>query len=360
MMRRAVPILLSLGILAAFGGTLVLLYTRSKPPPVSYATVTPKTMDIVKKTVAPGAIVPRREVIILPRVSGIVEKLFVEPGDYVKKKALIARIQIIPDVVSLNNAEANLKLARINFDNAKAELERFRAMFAQGVITQTELNRYQVAFDLRQQELEAAESNLQLVRDGASKKSGKVSNLVYSTVEGMVLEVPVEEGSSVIEANTFNQGTAIATVADMQDLVFEGRVDESEVGKLEVGMPVTITVGALEQQTFDGKLEYIAPKGVEKDGTIEFEVRAAVELKQGIFMRANYSANADIILDRREHVLALDESVLRFEEGKAFVDVEVGPQQFETRPVSLGLSDGLHIEVLSGIDKDARIKHKQN
>jgi HlyD family secretion protein len=356
MIRRTVPILLTLGILVAFASTLFFLYKKSEARPVVYQTAAPRTLDVVKKTVAPGAIVPRREVTIKPRVSGVIEKVYVQAGDYVKEKALIARIQIIPDVVSLNNAEAGLKTAQISFANAQKELERFQKLWDQKLISETEYNQHRVAFELRRQELETAENNLQLVKEGASRKSGKVSNLVHSTVEGMVLEVPVKEGGSVIEANNFNEGTTIASIADMNDMIFQGRVDESEVGRLKEGMPVAISVGALGEQSFEGTLEYISPKGVPKEGTIEFEVKASIQLKPGVFIRANYSANADIILERRDRALALDESLVTFERGKAFVHVETAPQAFERREVKLGLSDGVNVEVLSGLAATARVR----
>jgi HlyD family secretion protein len=357
MLKRIVPLLITLGILGAFAWTLWFLYKRAETRPIEYKTVTPQVMDIVKKTVAPGAIVPRKEVAIKPRVSGVISKLEVEPGDYVKERALIATIQIIPDVVRLNSAESALKTAQINHDNAQLELERFRRLHEQRLISDTDFNQHKLNAELKRQELEAAENNLQLVKVGASKKSGKVSNVVYSTVSGMVLEVPVKEGGSVIEANNFNEGTTIASIADMNDMLFQGRVDESEVGKIKVGMPVSISIGALgSDQRFEGKLEYISPKGILKDGTIEFEVKAAVSLKEGVFLRANYSANADIILERRDQVLALSESLLRFENGKPYVEVEVAPQRFERREVELGLSDGINVEIKAGIDANTRVK----
>lgn len=357
MLKRIVPLLLTLGILGAFVWTLWFLYKRAEARPVEYKTAAPQVMDIVKKTVAPGAIVPRQEVAIKPRVSGVISKLNVEPGDFVKEKALIATIQIIPDVVSLNAAESNLKTAQISHDNAQLELERFKRLHEQRLISDTDFNQQKLNAELKRQELEAAENNLQLVKVGASKKSGKVSNVVYSTVNGMVLEVPVKEGGSVIEANNFNEGTTIASIADMNDMLFQGRVDESEVGKIKEGMPVSISIGALgNEQRFEGKLEYISPKGILKDGTIEFEVKAAVSLKEGVFLRANYSANADIILERRDHVLALSENLLRFEKGKPYVEVEVAPQRFERREVELGLSDGINVEIKAGIDAKSRVK----
>jgi len=356
MIRRIVPMLLTLSVVAAFVLTLVFLYKKSQAKPVLYQTASPFVTDIVKKTVAPGAIVPRREVTIKPRVSGVLEKLYVEAGQSVKERQLIARIQIIPNVVALNNAESGVRSAQISFDNAKGQLQRYQQLFDQKLMNETEFNQFKVGFDLKQQELEAALSNRELVKEGASKRTGNVSNVVTSTVVGTVLDMPVKEGSSVTEANNFNEGTTIASIADMSDMIFQGRVDESEVGKIVEGMPVSITVGALGELKLEGKLEYISPKGKEKEGTIEFEVKAAVTLKQGVLIRANYSANADIILDTRKAVLAIDESLVQFEKGKTFVEVETAPQAFSRRELKLGLSDGINVEVLSGLDKSSRLK----
>lgn len=356
MIRRAIPILISLSVLAAFVSTLVFLYRKSEAQPIIYQTVTPTIMSIVKKTVAPGALVPRREVEIKPRVSGVVEGLSIQPGQTVKQGAMVAKIRIMPNMVQVDAAEAKVRSAQISLENATAEAERFRQLYAQNLINQTEFNQYQLAAKLRKTELDAAESNRDLLVQGTSKKSTRVSNVVVSSVEGTVLDVPVKVGTSVIEANTFNAGTTIASVADMSDMIFQGRVDESEVGKIREGMPVAIAVGALGTERFEGKLEYIAPKGVEKDGTIEFEVKAALILKKGVMIRANYSANADIILERRDNVLAISESVVTFEKNKAFVDVETKPQHFERREIKLGLSDGIDVEIISGIDANTRVK----
>jgi len=354
--KRVIPFIIMIGIVAAFAWTLLFLYNKSQAKPPVFKTQRARVTDVVKKAVAPGAIVPRREVTIKPRVSGVLEKVEVLPGTYVKQGALIAKIRIIPDVVSLNNAESRLKAAQISHTNAVQEFTRFEKLHAQGLVSETEYNTQKLNAELKRQELDTAENNLQLVKVGASKRSGTTSNVVYSTVEGMVLEVPVKEGGSVIEANNFNEGTTIASVADMNDLIFSGTVDESEVGKIKEGMPVSITVGALGDRRFQGKLEYIAPKGVAKDGTIQFEVRARLELESGVFIRANYSANADIILERRDKVLAVSESLVKFEGGKAYIEVETAPQTFERREVKLGLSDGLDVEVLSGVDAKATIK----
>ena len=305
MLKRLVPFVITLGVLAAFSWTLLFLYEKSQAKPMVYKTAKPRTIDVIKKAVAPGAIVPRREITIKPRVSGVLDKVEIVPGQQVKSGALIAKIRIIPNVVSLNNAEDRLRAAQISHENAVLELARFEKLRGQNLVGETEYNQQKLNAELKQQELEGAESNLQLVKVGASKKSGAVSNVVYSTVDGTVLDVPVKEGGSVIEANNFNEGTTIASIADMRDLLFSGTVDESEVGKIKEGMPVSITVGALGEQRFKGTLEYIAPKGVPKDGTIQFEVRAKIELEAGTVLRANYSANADIILERHDKVLAI-------------------------------------------------------
>jgi HlyD family secretion protein len=356
MIRRIVPLLLALGVLGAFVATLLFLYEKSQAQPAVFKTVQPARMDLVKKAVAPGAIVPRREVTIKPRVSGVIEKLYVDPGQLVKERQLLAKIQIIPNVVAMNNAESAVRAAQIGVDNAQSQLQRYQQLFDQKLMNETEFNQFKLGFELKRQELETAQSNRELIKEGASKRTGKASNLVASTVTGTVLDVPVKEGASVIEANNFNEGTTIASIADMGDMIFQGRVDESEVGKLSEGMPVSITVGALGEAKLEGKLEYIAPKGKEKEGTIEFEVRAAVKLKEGAVLRANYSANADIILDERHDVLAIEENVVIFEKGKTFVDVETTPQSFSRREVKLGLSDGINVEVLSGLAAGAKLK----
>jgi len=355
-LRRLLPLLLGLAVLAAFLWTLVFLYDKSKKHPIVYRTATPAISDVVQKTVAAGAIVPRQEVAIKARVSGVLDKLYVAAGQVVERGNKVARIRIIPNMVNLNSAEARLRTAEISLSSTKDQYDRLDKLFAEHLVSQTDLHRAELDFQLAEQERAAAQSNLSLVRDGAVRGSGKVSNIVSSTVSGMVIEVPVKEGASVIEANNFNEGTTIASVADMQDMIFQGHVDETEVGKLRVDMPVSISVGAMDKSRFEGTLEYISPKGVDNEGTIEFEVRAALKLQPGTFLRANYSANADIILERRNHVLTVDESLLGFDHSKAYVEVETGPQHFERRFLQLGLSDGMKVEILRGLSLSDRIK----
>ena len=355
-MKRAIPIVLGLAILAAFAWTLVFLYNKSQAKAVVFETENPFKTDIVKKTVATGAIVPREEIEIKPRVSGVISNLLVEPGNYVKKGDLLAEIQIIPDSVTLNRAQSAVSQARISLDNARQELARNQSLFDKKVLSAAELSRYKVEFRLKQQEYQAAISNLQLVKDGATRGKGQANTQVRSTVEGMVLLVPVKVGESVIESNTFNPGTTIATIADMNDMIFQGKVDESEVGKIAEGMELSIKIGAIEGKRFPGKLEYIAPKGVLEEGAIQFEIKAAIEMDKKVFIRAGYSANADIVLDRAKDVLAINESVLQFDDGKPFVEVEVAKQKFERRDVETGLSDGIKIEIKGVGESDSDIK----
>ncbi len=356
LLKNLMPALVVATVLGAFGWTLLFLYEKSQAEPVVYKTIQPEVTDIVKKTVATGAIVPRREVAIMPRVSGVLRKLHVEAGQTVEEGDLIADIKIIANVVSLNSAEGRVDAAKISLQAAKVEHARIKSLRDEQLVTQGEFNKAQLDLELAEQELKAAKDNLVLVRSGALSGSGKVSNQVRSTLAGMVIDLPTKEGANVIEANTFNAGTLIASVADMTDMIFQGQVDESEVGKLHEGMPVEISVGAIDGKRFAGTLEYIAPKGVDNEGTIEFEVRAAVELKGADFVRANYSATADVILARKDEVLAINESALVFEDGKPKADVEDGAGGVERRSLELGLSDGIRVEVISGLSAGDRVR----
>lgn len=355
--RSLIPWVIVLAVVVGFGWTLRFLYLQSQEKPVVFETQTPRVADVVLKTVASGAIVPRREVAIKPRVSGVIERLLVEPGQQVKAGDLIAQIKIIPNVVALNAAEARLAAAEISQKSAELERKRLEKLRAENLLPQAEYTQAVLSHDLASQEVKAATANLQLVREGAIRGTGKVSNQVQSTVAGTVMEVPVKQGASVIEANTFSEGTTIAAVADMSDLVFEGKLDESEVGKVRLDMNAWVTIGALDGVRLDGKLEHIAPKGTEKDGTIEFPVRVAVTLDPKVFVRSNYSANASIILDQRTQVLVIDEALLQFDSAKQpHVEVMTTPQVFERRDVKLGLSDGVVVEILGGVGANDRIK----
>ncbi len=357
-MKRILKYILLILLALLFVWTLWFLYQKNAIKEPIYQTVKPRKNTIVKKTVANGTIEPRQEIDIKPVVSGVIRELFVEAGQIVKKGDKLATIQIVPDMLSLNQAESRVNSAAIGVTNAQLNYDRNKPLADKGVIAASEMQTFDIALRNARQEQDAAQDALQLVRDGISKSSGNASNtIVRSTIEGMVLDVPVKVGSSVIERNNFNEGTTIATVADMNDLIFKGNVDESEVGKVRIGMPVVITVGAIDSATWDANLEYIAPKGVEENGAIQFEIRAAVAVKEGQTLRSGYSANADIVLDRRDSVMSIPESVITFNNkgDSAFVEVRNG-QAWKKTYVHTGLSDGVHIQVLGGIADTTTLK----
>lgn len=356
-MKKVLKIVVGVLILVIFVGTIVYLYRKSQAKPVVFETTTAAITNIIKKTVATGKVVPRKEIEIKPQISGIISELYVEPGQKVKVGDMIAKVRIIPNMISLNEAESRLNRAKISLDDARTNYDRQKTLYESRVIAQAELQNYEVALKTARQDVDAAENNLQLIREGITKTAGSVSNtIIRSTITGMVLTVPVEIGNSVIESNTFNDGTTIATIADMGEMIFKGKVDESEVGKLHESMELILTVGAIDTEQFVAALEHISPKGVEENGAIQFEIRAAVSLKDNLFIRAGYSANADIVLERRDSVLAVQESLIKYEGDSAWVEVETGPQTFEKRIIKTGLSDGVSVEVLEGVTKADKIK----
>lgn len=344
-------------ILGGLFWTFYYLFQKSQKPPTVFQTFTPFDTTIIKKTVATGSVTPRREVNMKSQVSGIIEKLFIVAGQQVKQGDVIAKIKIIPNMLNLANAENRVNAAQLNFDNSKIEYDRNKALFDQSVISKSEMQVFELRIKTSQEELTAAQNQLQIIKDGVSKSSGSATNtLVKATISGMVLDVPVKEGGQVIESNTFNEGTTIASVANMGEMIFEGKLDESEVGKVEEGMDIVLTIGAIDKESFKAKLEYIAPKGVTENGAIQFLIRASIDKENSAFLRAGYSANADIILAKKDKVLAINESALQFEKEKAFVEVETTNQQFEKRYVKTGLSDGINIEILNGLKKTDKIK----
>jgi len=356
-MKKVLKIFLIVLIIGAFGGTLYYLYDKSKEEPEVFQTEKPFYTDIVKKTVATGEVVPRKEIEIKPQVSGILYKLYVEPGDVLKEGDLIAKVKIIPNMVELNRAESRVKKAKINYEDAKADYQRQKKIFERGVIPEAEFQKYKVEFENAKEEVKAAKDNLQLIKEGAIDKAGKNSNtLIRSTINGMVLEIPVEKGNSIIKANNFNDGTTIASIADMGDMIFKGKVDETEVGQLKPGMNLKLQIGAINDKRFDAVLEYIAPKGVEENGAVQFEIKADVDLKEDQFLRAGYSANANIILEKKDSVLSVPESLLQFNNDSTFVEVQTKEEKYKKVYPEFGISDGVNIEVLSGLSKTDKIK----
>ena len=358
-MKKSVTIIILILIVVTFGFSMVYLYQKNAEDPIVYETEQPSKQNIVKKAVATGSILPLEEVLIKPNISGVIEEIYVEGGDYVKSGDLLAKIKVVPNLNALNDARNDIDEAKINLDDQRRNLQRQTNLFDKGVISQVDLERAQVTFDQAKQTYQAANKRYDIVKTGSTKGlSSSANTLIRATVTGMVLEVPVEVGNQVIESNNFNEGTTIAAIADVEKMIFEGKVDESEVGKIKEDLPLEITVGALEDQVFDAVLDYIAPKGNEENGAIQFEIKGTLTKADSVFIRAGLSANASIILDRADSVLALKEALVQFDdETKApYVEVATGEQQFERRDVELGISDGIYVEVKSGVNSGDEIK----
>lgn len=355
-MKKFFGIVLVVGVLVLFVGTAMFLFNQSREKPEAFETVSPIETSIVKKTVASGRVIPRREVNVTSQVSGVVEELFVTAGNQVQKGDLIASITLAPNMVMLNEAESRLESAQISLKNAELELQRQKELMAQNLVSESEHNRYLLDYELKRQAAKAAENNLLLIREGSTRQSNLVSNRIRATTDGMILDVPHKEGAFIVESSTYGSGTTLATLADMNDMIFEGMIDEAEVGKIREGMDLLLDIGALDSEPFHATLEYISPKGVQDQGTIKFEIRASVTLQEQVFLRANYSANADIVLDKREEVLAINEANLIIEDDGHYVEVQTAPQTFEKRKVETGLSDGINIEIVSGLTESDKIK----
>jgi len=362
-MKKFKTILLVVILVGSFVATLFYLFNKSKPVLVEYEEVKPFITDIIKKTVATGTIIPRKEIAIKSNASGIIEKIYMLPGAHINKGDIIAKVKIVPDIINISEAESRIERAKISFDNAKLDCERNTKLFENEAISKTDLITSELNLKTAKQELSAAENNLQIIKEGISKKDGSVTNTtIRSTISGTILDIPIKEGNSVIQSNNFNEGTTIASIADMGQLIFEGKVDESEVGKIKIGMNLLLSVGAIENAVFDAQLEYIAPKGIIENGTIQFPVKAAIKPNTNYYLRANYSANADIVLQRKDKVMAISESVLQFDANdKTFVELKTKTKTKTYKKVYIetGLSDGVNIEVLKGITINDIIKGQE-
>ncbi|MFD2822200.1 efflux RND transporter periplasmic adaptor subunit [Lacinutrix iliipiscaria] len=372
-MKRTKTIIVLTLIVVVFGAALYYLWQKNQEDPVTYTTDVASEQTITVKTVATGSIVPKDEVLIKSNISGVVEEIFIEAGEYVNAGDLIAKIRVIPNVSSLTNAKANinsnntaLQTAQINLQTQQASYDRQLALFDKGVISANDFEAVKNTYLQAKQSVEqakinvtSARQNYDIIKTGTTSGLGNIAQTqVRATVSGMVLDVPVKEGNQVIEANNFNEGTSIASLADVKKMIFEGKVDESEVGKIKEGLPLEITVGAIENKKFDAILDYIAPKGVAENGAIQFEIKGTLQKIDSTFIRAGLSANASIILDKAEKVLAIKEALVQYdsETKDPFVEIETSDQKFERKDLELGISDGIFVEIKSGVTKDDKIK----
>ena len=325
---------------------------------IVYETKTIINTSIEKKTVITGKVIPEDEVEIKPQIQGIIDALFVEEGDKVKTGDLLAKIKVVPNEQNLNAAEGRVANSKIVLKNAQIEFKRNKDLFDKGIISRQDFDNIQLRYNQSKLDVSNAVSDLQIIRLGSKGGAASANTNIRATVPGTVLEIPVEEGFQVIASNSFNAGTTIATIADLNKMIFEGKVDEAEVGKLIVGMPLEVNLGAIEDQSLEAKLKFIAPKGNEEQGAVQFKIEADLFLNDSIFVRAGYSANASLILERKDNVMAVEESLLQFDRKteKPYVEIQIGDQKFERRDIEIGLSDGVNVEVLSGLTKDDKIK----
>ena len=343
-------------VLAIFAGTFAYLYKRSKPKEAMYQELEASVGTIVKSTVLTGKIQPRDEVNIKPQISGIVSELCKEAGQSVKQGEIIAKLKVIPDMTSLSSAQSRVRLAEVNAKQVKTDYDRNKNLYDKALISADEYEKSYQQLQQANEELASAKEALEIIRDGVSSSNASGSStLVRSTISGLILDVPVKVGTSVTLSNTFNDGTTIATVANMDDLIFDGNIDETEVGRISLGLPVTISVGALQDVTLDATLEYIAPKATESNGTNLFEIKATVKVPKGITVRSGYSANAEIVLDKAEDVVTIQESAIQWDGDDTYVYVS-GPAGYERKDVVTGLSDGVNIEIKSGLSAGDKVR----
>ena len=350
-----------LGIaLIIFGAVFAMLYfikTNSKPL-VEYDIQSPKIQSIEKKTVVTGKVIPEDEVEIKPQISGIIELLYVDEGDLVTNGDLLAKVKVVPDEQALNTAKGRLSNTLILFENAKIEFKRNQSLFEKEIISKQQFDNAKLSYDQAEQNLKNARSDLQIIKLGSAGGSKIANTNIRATVAGTILEIPIKEGDQVIESNTFNAGTTIATVADLKKMIFEGKVDEAEVEKLVIGMPLTVNLGAIQDKDFDAKLNFIAPKGNEEQGTVQFKIEGDVYLDDSVFIRAGYSANASLVLEKKDSVMCISEALLQFDKitNNPYVDVKNDKGKFERKNIELGISDGINVEILSGLSLEDEIK----
>jgi HlyD family secretion protein len=359
-MKKYFKLIIAALVLLLFIGTFVFLWMKSRPKPVVYDEFTPAVKDLRKTTIVTGKIEPRNEVSVKPQISGIITHLYKEAGQTVQAGEVIARVKVIPDMGQLSSAQARVRLANINVKQAKTDYEREKMLYDKGLVSADEYDKIRQTYNQAREEVQAAADNLQVVRDGVSQSNADMSStLIRSTISGLILDVPVKVGNTVILSNTFNDGTTIATVADMSDLIFRGNVDETEVGKLVTGMPLLITIGAMQDEKLNASLEYISPKAVENNGANQFEIKAAVHGAGSHNIRSGYSANAEIVLAEVKHVLTVPESAIEFQGDKTFVYVVKGSGEqktYERRQVQTGLSDGINIQIKRGLSTKEKVR----
>jgi len=362
-MKKYTKLIVAAVIALVFIGTFVFLWKKSQPKEVVYSELAAETKDIRKTTIITGTIEPRNEVNIKPQISGIIAELMKEPGQTVEQGEVIARVKVIPDMGQLSGAESRVRLADINLKQTETDFKRMENLHKQRLVSDEEFEKSRQQLRQATEEKAAADDALQVVRDGVSRSNASASStLIRSTISGVILDVPVKVGNSVINSNTFNDGTTIAVVANMKDLIFRGNIDETEVGQLNIGVPMKITIGALQNLSFDASLEYVSPKATQNNGANQFEIKAAVRVDDHKNIRSGYSANAEIVLDAVSQVLSVPESAIEFVGDSTYVYLVQetgGVKSYEHRQVQTGLSDGVNIEIKQGLAAGDKVRGPQ-
>lgn len=359
-MKKFLKITLLVVLAVVLLGTFVFLYMKSKPKTIVYETQKAEVTDLEKTTVATGKVEPRDEILIKPQISGIISELYKEAGQPIKKGEVIAKVKVIPELGQLNAAESRVRLSEISARQAETDFTRIAKLYKEKLISSEEYEKSEVTLKQAREEMQTAKDALEIIKEGITKSSASFSStMIRSTIDGLILDIPVKAGNSVIMSNTFNDGTTIATVANMNDLIFRGKIDETEVGRIHEGMPVKLTIGALQNLTFDAVLEYISPKGVEENGANQFEIKAAIRVPDSVQIRSGYSANAEVVLQRANKVLAVPEGIIEFSGDSTFVYVltdSLPEQKFQRKQVTTGMSDGIKIEVKKGINANDKVR----
>ena len=348
---------ISLGVIGILWAAAFFIKSNSKSS-VIYETLSPAPQTIETKTVATGKVVPEVEVEIKPQISGIIDRIYLKEGEKVKAGDLIAKVKVVPNEQAMNQASMRVKSSEVAFANAQIEFSRNKQLFEKQVISSQEFNTQQLRFDQARLDLENARSDYEIIKLGSAGGSATSNTNIRATVSGTILEIPVKEGDQVILSNNFNAGTTIATIADLTMMIFEGKVDEGEVNKLSIGMPLSISLGAMEKTTLDATLRFVSPKGIEEQGAVQFKIEGDVVIKEDVLVRAGYSANATLVTERKVDVLSLPEAVLQFNRktDKPYVEVLVGDQKFERRDIEIGISDGINVEIISGVTAEDKVK----
>lgn len=357
-MNKSIKIILILVLLALLAWVLIFFVKKNSKSAMDFKVKEAFITTIVKKSVATGKVIPEDEIEIKPQISGIIDQVYVEEGNFVNSGDLIAKIKVVPNEQSLNSAKGRVKSAQINLDNISIEHKRNKVLFKKGVISSQDFNSIQLRSNQAKQELANAESAYQIIKVGSAGGSASANTNIRATVSGTILEIPIKVGDQVIESNNFNPGTTIASIADLNKMIFEGKVDEAEVGKLKEGTILEVTIGAIESIKYKAKLNFVAPKGTEEQGAVLFKIKATMVLNDSSYVRAGYSANAELILDKKIDILAIKESLVQYDRKteKPFIEIQKSDQKFERVNLKLGLSDGVNVEVLSGVDKSDKIK----